>query len=341
MTTPVDFGILSLGSALGEPQSVADTVGDFVDDPERVLRWGYRTYHRAAPGTTPTDLAARAARVALDRAGLEPKDVDRLIVADSDVPEYLHWDLSASVARAIGLRGTPTLLLSQSCAAATLAFHQAAGTFAVQPDTEHILVVAVNQVSEGHRNRMRTNTCLGSDGAAAAVLRRGHGRLRWLATEQITDPECADFFRAEFGGSAVPVAPQGRSNLDVDPLSRVHEHFARDPRRLREFVTALNSRIAAVVDQACARAGVNREDISRLIYLNDNQHSLAGAAEALGLPLERTNARLAAELGHCGGADQLLCLERHVEQGETAPGEVVALAGIGSGMHWFATLLKA
>lgn len=339
MTTPVDFGIAALATALGEPQDVAATVGDYVDDPERVLRWGYHTYHRAAPGTTPTSLAVRAAEAALAEAAVDGKDLDLLIVANSEIPEYLHWDFSASVARALGLKETPSLLLTQACASGVLAFEQIGGTFAIRPDVENVLLVAVNQVSEAHRNRMRTNTCLGSDGAAAALLRRGHSALRWLATEQITDPECADFFRAEYGGSAVPVPPAGLSNLGIDPLTRVHEHFERDPRRLREFITTLNARIGGVVDRACSRAGVEPGTIARLIYLNDNQHSIADAAKAVGLPVERSNAELAARLGHCGGADQLICLREHLNQGDLQAGDVVALVGIASGMHWFCTLL--
>ncbi|MGK5441571.1 3-oxoacyl-ACP synthase III family protein [Micromonospora sp. URMC 105] len=341
MTVTDGIGIVSLAHVLGEPQDVVETAGTYVDDPERVIRWGYRTYHRAGADQTPTRLAADAARRALDKSGLAPADVDYLVVADSGVPEYLNWDMSASVARELGLGTTPSLLVSQGCGSAVTAFQQIAGLIAVREDIHNVLLVAVNKVSEAHINRMRNNTCLGSDGAAAAVVRRGHGRLRWLATEQISDPRYVDFFRIEYGGSSVPVAPDGTGNLAVDQLGLVHRYFRREPEQLAQFVKDVNHRLATVVEDACRRAGVATSQVRRLIYLNDNQHSMADVARATGIPLERTNAELSVGLSHVGCADQLICLSIYDErQDELGEGDVVALAGLSGGMQWFCTLVR-
>src|SRR5687768_551043 len=144
--SPVEFGVLSVAAALGEPQDVAQTAPSYVKDPERVLAWGYHTFHRVVDGTTSAQLGARAATRALDKARIEASGVDLLVVAASDVPDYLQWDLSAAVARELGLLGTPTLLLTQACAAAVTAFQQIAGTFAVRDDVQTVLLVAINQV---------------------------------------------------------------------------------------------------------------------------------------------------------------------------------------------------
>jgi 3-oxoacyl-[acyl-carrier-protein] synthase-3 len=333
------FGALALGTALGEPLSVRATVDSYVDDPERVLEWGYHTYHRAAPGTSATRLGARAAEAALRRAGVTAGAVDALVAAVSDVPEYLQWDPSAALARELDIHRAPTLLLTQGCAAAVVGFQQVAGWLAVRPDVDTVLLVATNLVSEAHSNRMRFNTCLASDGAAAVLLRRGHPRLRWLVTEQVTDPRWVDFFRLEYGGSAVPVAPGPGGNREVDPLALVHRRLRRSPADLAGFAAAMSDQLAVVVDRACVRAGVAPAALARFIYLNDNQASMAEVARSVGVPAARTNADLAAGLGHCGAADQLLCLDAYLAAGELAAGDVVALAGVSSGMHWFCTLL--
>ncbi|MEU8700911.1 3-oxoacyl-[acyl-carrier-protein] synthase III C-terminal domain-containing protein [Streptomyces sp. NPDC048680] len=335
---PADFGVLALAHALGDPRDVAATVADYVDDPDRVLLWGYRTYHRSPEGTTPTVLAARAATKALATAGVDPRDLDLVVVADSSVPDYLLWDASTALAREIGATA-PTLLLTQGCASGVTAFQHIAGTFATRDDVDTVLLVTVNQASEAHTNRMRSNTLLSSDGAAAAVLRRGHSRLRWLATEQITDAMYNDFYRVEYGGAAAPAAPEGTGNLDVDPLALVYRHFRREPEHLARFVRTLNSRVRTVFERACDRAGVDTGQVAKFLFLNDNQDSLADIARAVGVPLERTNAALGADLGHCGGADQLICLDTYLERGELVEGDVVALAGISIGMHWYCTLL--
>lgn len=333
----VDFGIVALAHTLGDHRDVGATAAEYVDDPDRVLQWGYRSYHRST--TTPTALAASAARKALAKAGISSDQLDLVVVADSGVPEYLMWDPSAAVAREIGVTEAPTLLLTQGCASSGIGFQQIAGTFAIRSEIDTVLLVAVNQVSEAHTNRMRTNTLLSSDGAAAAVLRRGHSGMRWLVTEQLTDPSCCDFYRIEYGGAAAPSAPAGAGNLDIDPVALVYKQFHRDPDHLARFIPALNGRVRTVFERACAKAGVRTEQVAKFLFINDNQDALADMAKTVGVPLASTNAELSAELGHCGGADQLICLDTYLQRGALAEGDVVALAGISNGMHWYCTLL--
>ncbi|MGW3566322.1 3-oxoacyl-ACP synthase III family protein [Streptomyces sp. NPDC000941] len=341
MAISVEMGIVATGTSFGEQRGVAETAGAYVPDPEAVGALGYRTYHRVADGVTATDLAAEAAREALANAELDIVDIDLIVVGHSDVPEYPGWDSSAAVARALGAYGTPTVLCTQVCAAWSVALDHAAGAMALSADTETVLVVLVNAASEAHTNRMDFNGAIASDGAVAAVLRRGHPRLRRLSSAHFTNPEYADFFRIEFGGSAAPVPPVGRANLHADPMVGIFRHFDRDPGRFQAFMKEISGRIADVVDQALSRAGKDRTQLARLIYLNDNQQAIREAADAVGLPIERTNAELARELGHMGAADQLICLRRHIEDGEVAPGDLVALVGVAApGMHWFCTLIE-
>ncbi|MFH8472625.1 3-oxoacyl-[acyl-carrier-protein] synthase III C-terminal domain-containing protein [Streptomyces sp. NPDC018000] len=333
------LGIVATGSAFGERRTVAETAWEYVPYPEEVAGLGYEAYHRVADGVTATGLAAEAAREALENADLGIADVDLIVVGNSDVPEYLGWDGSAAVAKALGAHGTPTVLFTQACAAWSLALDHAAGAMALSPDTNTVLVVLVNVVSETHSNRMDFNGSIASDGAVAAVLRRGHPRVRRLSSARFTNPEFADLFRIEFGGSAAPVPPAGQKHLD--PMVAVYEHFGRDPERLQGFVKEIGGRLGDVVDQALARAGRDRTQLARLVYLNDNQQAIRAAADAVGIPIERTNAELARELGHMGAADQLICLWQHIEAGELAAGDLVALAGVASpGMHWFCTLIE-
>ncbi|MFE0181234.1 3-oxoacyl-[acyl-carrier-protein] synthase III C-terminal domain-containing protein [Streptomyces olivaceus] len=333
------FGVLALASSLGVPQDALATAHLYDVDPAQVRRLGYRRYHRAESSTTCTDLAARAGRAALDRAQLKTEDVDFLIVATgSSIPDYLNWDLSTAVAHQLGMLSTPTLLLNQGCAAAVLGFQQIAGLFATRPNLSTILMIAADRVPEEHTNRMRGN--LESDGAAAVVLRRDHPSLRWIVTEQLTDARYADFFRLEYGGGAVPTAPDGASNRGLDPAHRVHLYFRDDPEGLLEFSRAVDTRVLDVLQGACKRAGLTVGEVSRLILLNDNQPSMRAIAKLVGIPLERTNAALSATIGHIGGADPLVCLNFYRSRGHLQTGEIIAMAGMSSGMHWFCTLLE-
>jgi 3-oxoacyl-[acyl-carrier-protein] synthase-3 len=95
-----------------------------------------------------------------------------------------------------------------------------------------------------------------------------------------------------------------------------------------------------VIDSACERAGIGRGDLAHVININDGAAAIAAVAEPLGLPPERTNAVLAPDHGHMGCADQLASLGLHLERGDLASGDIVALCGISTGMHWCCTLIE-
>jgi 3-oxoacyl-[acyl-carrier-protein] synthase III len=213
--------------------------------------------------------------------------------------------------------------------------------FAVQPEIDTALFVAVNRVSEFHRNRMNVNTAVHSDGAVAAVLRRGHPRNRWLATEQFTHPALCDWFRTDYGGAVAPVPPAGWSSAAAPASTeRVHAHFGKDPRRLRAFVDALSARSVEVVERACRRAGVERGDLTHVFALNEPADAIDAVARPLGIPPERTNVDLSVVHGHMGAADQLTTLGQRWDAGTLGPGDLVALTGTSIGMRWYCSLVR-
>ena len=337
----MNFGIAAFGYAFGDTQVVADVAAEYVPDPERVIGWGYRTFHRAPADVHAVDLASRAARQALEQAGITADQLGYVVYAVSDHPEYPHWDSSAALARELKTSMVQTLLLNEGCASGVTGLGLIAGQLAIQPALDNVLFVAVNRTSEFHRNRMTVNNAVHSDAAVAVFLKRGHKNNQWLATTQITDPDLCDFFRSEYGGSIAPLPPEGWSSLTAaSGLLRVQEHFGRDPQRLNSFVRDLEQRVCDVVDEACRQAGTRRSDLARIIYINDGQESMQEIADALAVPVEQTNAELAAVHGHMGAADQLVSLGEHLQRGELGQGDLVALCGIAIGMRWYCTLIR-
>ncbi|HLU97725.1 MAG TPA: 3-oxoacyl-[acyl-carrier-protein] synthase III C-terminal domain-containing protein [Thermobifida alba] len=337
----VDIGIASLGFAFGTDQDVAQTAGEYVPDPERVLKWGYRTFHRAADDVHATDLAATAAHQALQRAGTDAHELDLVVLATSDMPERSYWDSASALAGKLGIERTQTLLLNEGCASGINGFFYVAAAMAMRPEADTVLFAVVNRVSEFHRNRMNVFNSVLSDGAAAAVIRRGHPANRWLASASFTVPRYNDLISLDFGGTVQPLPPQGWSSRTAPSgYDRIDEHFGNDPARLRRFLGERVDYIREVIDEACARAGITRGDIDHVIYTNDSPASITAIAQALDHPPHRTNAELSPEHGHMGAADQLVSLGQHIERGDVHPGDVVALCGISTGMQWCCTLLR-
>ncbi len=341
MYPPVKLGIAGFGYAYAEDQNVEESAPSFVNDPERVMAWGYNTFHRAPDGVTSIDLAAQASRDVLKRMNMTTSDVDMLVLAISDMPDYIHWDSSAALARELEMREWQTQLLTEGCSSGVTGLTAIAGTMLLQPEVNNVLFVSVNRVSEYYRNRMRVNNAVHSDGAVATIVRRGHERNQWLATAQFTDPDFADWFRTDYGGGVAPVAPEGWSSSTA-PLGheRVHAHFQKDPKRLRAFGEQAIKRSVQVIDEACERAGLSRDEVAHFIYINDPD-GIVDIAKELELPLECTNYAVAAAHGHMGAVDGLAALGEMIEQGIVAPGDLVAIGGISIGLRWYATLVRA
>ena len=336
----MSFGLVSFGEALGEPAAVADVVGEYTDDVARVLGYGYRRLHRCPPDVGLTDLAVRAGDQALAAAALAPSDVDLVVLAVTDLVEYLYWDAAAGLAHRLGTGRAEAVLLTQACTTGVLSLDTVAGKFATHPDYGTGLVVAANRTCDAYWNRLDVQPMAFSDGAVAAVARRGHPERRWLTTEVLTDGRFADFYRLDVGGSAAPF----RAGVDEPPRVRdvwsVMEHFDYDAEQFAEFSRMLDERAVRTTERACARAGLRVSELARLILVHDNERAMASLAAAHAVPLARTNRELAAEHGHLGAADQLFGLSRHLQAGELRSGDRVALVSMGRGMHWACAIIE-
>jgi 3-oxoacyl-[acyl-carrier-protein] synthase-3 len=337
---PVAFGVVAFGEALGEPVPVAEVAHEYTGDLDRVAGWRYRTFHRAKDGTGLTDLAVQAAGAALDTAGVDPQSLDLVVLAMPDLAEYLYWDAAAAVQGRLRAHHAEALLLNQACGGGVAAFDAVAGKFATHPGYRTALIVGANRTCEAYWNRMEINTSVYSDGAAAAILRRDHDACRWLATEVITDGRYAGFMRMDVGGAAVPFGTPGAGPARVrSPHDRLDEFFDGDVRRMYAFVDMIRKRNRQVVEAACVRAGVAVADLRRVVHFHDNVRQLNELAADLGTEPQRLNLRIAADHAHLGCADQILGLRRHLDAGDLAPGDLVALTSTSSGMHWLCTLL--
>ncbi len=339
----MDFGLVSFGTALGARIPLARVAGNYTDDIERVLAYGHRHMLRAPDEVGLTDLAVDAAGQALAAAGTEPGDLDLIVLAATDVTEYLYWDAAASVAHRLGASNAESLLISQGCVGGTVSLDTVAGKFASHPSYSNALVIAASRCCDAYWNRVVTQPMVFSDGAVAAVARRGHQRLRWRVTETRTEGRYADFYRLDIGGAAAPFSAReiSEKGLRVRDAWDVLEFFDYDQARFEKFVTELDARTAETVECACTRIGTKKEELSRIIFVADNADNMRSMAKCLGVPLSQTNFELALDYGHLGAADQFFGLAQYSAQEELRQGEILALVSRGRGMHWACTLLEA
>jgi 3-oxoacyl-[acyl-carrier-protein] synthase-3 len=335
------FGIVAIDECLGEPRRVADDAAIYLTEPGRVNTWGYRNYHRAPDSVGLTDLGAEAGRRALRRAGVRPDEVDVMVLAMADVPEYLYWDPAAATAGKIGLDGGEAVLVNQACSAGVASFDIVAGKFATHPEYQVALLVTANRVCEAYWNRMSSSTAIMSDGAAAAVLVRGHPSCAWLTTEVLSDGRYADFSRLDTGGAARPFRSGDHAPEPIgNPVDLMNEFLGNDLRAVVRFVQLSRERSREVVERACKRSGLTLDAVRYFLHLNGTAKALTDYAALFRVPEAHTNAEIAAQHAHFGSVDQLLAFGRGLARQEYRSGDVVALTSTGNGMHWACTLVR-
>lgn len=335
----MDYGLVAFGTALGERVAVKDIVEDRTEDVERVLGYGYDYLHLAPHDVGVTDFAAEAAANALAAAGIAPSEVDLVVLALTDLAEYLYWDAAAAVQARLGVRNAEAVLVDQGCVGGVTALDTLAGRFATRPEHRVAVVIGANRTADAYWNRLDTHSLLFSDGAVAAVAVRGADTFRWRASHAESDGRYADFFRMDVGGAAAPFA-QGAATPRARDAWDVMEHFGYDAAKVNDFADEIDNRTARSVHRVCKRLGRVEEDLAWLFLLNDNTRVLTAQADLVGVSLSRTNHRLAVEHGHFGAADHLFALSWLHDSGEAQAGDLVCLAANGRGMHWASTILE-
>jgi alkylresorcinol/alkylpyrone synthase len=192
-------GILTHDNGIERRSLAVDTLDEGFDlDPDTL----HRRFVRHAPA-----LASEAARKALHDAGLEPRQVDAVVI--STCTGYLCPGLTSYVAEALGLRPDAVHLdlVGQGCGAALPNLRTAEALVAAQR-CETVLCVCVEVCSAAFYLDddlgVLVSACLFGDGAAAAVVRakpRPEGRrVEWKATDSLTNPAQRDALRFEQRG---------------------------------------------------------------------------------------------------------------------------------------------
>ncbi len=178
-------------------------------------RTGIRERRVVAEGEALVDLVARAGRAALEDAGVEPEEVDLLILATATVEQPIPAT-SAIVQPMLGLVNAVCFDLSAACSGFTYALN-VGRQFIATGEAETILVVGAECLTRYVDWTDRTTCVLFGDGAGAVVLKPGEPGEGILHIKWRTDGNYADLISMPGGGSSLPT-PQHRVHRSAASL---------------------------------------------------------------------------------------------------------------------------
>jgi 3-oxoacyl-[acyl-carrier-protein] synthase-3 len=324
-TPSVHTRIVGTGSAL--PERCVDNAtlatelaarGIETSDDWIVARTGIRQRHLAAPEVTSSVLGARAARAALEAAGLQPSDIGLIVVATS-TPDYVFPSTACLVQRELGIVGCPAFDVQAVCSGFVYAL-TVADAMIRTGTARRALVIGAEVFSRILDFNDRGTCVLFGDGAGAVVL-EASDTPGILATDLHADGR-------HVGILCVPGTVSGGQVLG-DPLLKMDGQAV-----FKLAVGVLEQAARATLE----KAGRTEADIDWLIPHQANIRIMQGTAKRLKLPLDKLIVTVD-QHGNTSAASIPLALDQAVRSGRIRRGDTLMLEGVGGGFTWGAVLL--
>ena len=287
-----------------------------------VSRSGISARHYAAADEQSSDLAAAAARRALEMAGLQPDQIDLVIVASS-TPDF-HGSFPSTaciVQRKLGMHNNSAAFDVQAVCSGFVYAVSVADAFIKAGAHKHVLVIGAEVFSRILNFEDRTTCVLFGDGAGAIVLSASQ-EPGILATKLHADGRHADIL-------SVP------GNLAGGALTGSGFLFMDGPAVFKLAVSVLEQ----VANEALQHAGMTAADIDWLIPHQANIRIMKSTAKKLDLPMEKMVVTVD-QHGNTSAASIPLALDIAVRDGRVKPGDNVLMEGVGGGFTWGAVLVR-
>jgi 3-oxoacyl-[acyl-carrier-protein] synthase III len=306
-----------------ELEQMVDTSDEWIFE-----RTGIRERRIAAQEMGAAEMAAAAARTAMERANVHAGEID-VIVLSTATPDRLLPSTACDMQALLGATNAAAYDVSAACSGFLYALSIAEGHIA-SGNAEIALVVSSEKMSGIVDWGDRATCVLFGDGAGAAVVRRAeNGGQRGVVSSFIrSDGTLAELLWRPAGGVRVP--------MDIAVLDE-KTHLVKMAGR-EVFKHAVRS-MAEAADQALMRAGLTGADIDLLIPHQANMRIIEATARYAGIPMEKVFVNVD-RYGNMSSATIPVALDEAVEQGRVKAGDHVLMVAFGAGFTWASTVMR-
>ncbi len=321
--------IVGTGSYLPEKRVTNDELaaqlaakGIETSDEWIVSRSGISARHYAEPEQASSDLGVIAARRALEMAGLQPDDIDLIIVASSTPDFYGSFPSTACIVqKKLGMSNNCAAVDVQAVCSGFVYAVATADSFIKSGMHKNVLVIGAEVFSRILNFEDRTTCVLFGDGAGAIVMSASQ-EPGILACKLHADGRHSDVLRVP--GSLSNGAIAGSAFLYMDGQA--------------VFKLAV-SVLEKVAYEALEAADMKAEQIDWLIPHQANIRIMNGTAKKLGMAPEKMVVTVD-QHGNTSAASIPLALDVAVRDGRVKKGDVVMMEGVGGGFTWGAVLAR-
>ncbi|GAA2719579.1 MULTISPECIES: ketoacyl-ACP synthase III family protein [Streptomyces] len=321
--------IAATGTWLPPVESVAEAVADGRCDPAvaRAAQVESVTVSRSEPAP---EMAARAGRTALARAGAGPGDIDLLLHASFFYQGFDLWAPASYIQRVTLGNQCPAMEVRQVSNGGMAALDLAWAYLHADSGRSAALITTGDRFCEPRFDRWRSDpgTVYGDGGTALVVSRHdGFARVRSLAS--VSAPDLEGMHR---GDDPFGTGPFGHRTV-VDLEAHKQDFLARND--LSPTVARVAAAQEGVIKQALADAGSTLEDIDWFVLPHLGRRRLQVTYFArFGIDPARSTWQWSRGIGHLGAGDPFAGLDHLATTGALTPGDTCLLVSVGAGFSW-------
>lgn len=317
--------VRGLGSALPERAVTNAELAERVDtsDDWIVQRTGIRQRYIAGDGETTSTLGTAAARAALADAGLQPADIDLIVVATS-TPDYTFPAVATQIQAALGITQGVAFDLQAVCSGFVFAV-ATADKFLLSGSHKRALVIGAETFSRILDWEDRGTCVLFGDGAGAIVLEAQQGE------GAITDRGVLTSHLRSDG--------RHRAKLFVDggpSTTRTTGHLRMEGKEVFRHAVGM---VTDVIRDAFDAAGIAAEDLDWFVPHQANRRIIDASAEKLGIAPHKVVVTVERH-GNTSAASIPLALSVAYADGRIKRGDLVMIEAMGGGFTWGSALIR-
>ena len=324
----VRAGILGTGHAYpsgvltnADLERIVDTTDEWITS-----RTGIKQRRKAAPGEYTSQFATRASQEAIERAGIDPADID-LILCATVTPDQILPSTACLIQAQLGASKAAAMDIVAACSGFVY------GVTIAEPmirsgQIKYALVIGAELLTRYVDYTDRGTCVLFGDGAGAAILGPVEGDRGILATKIRSDGRYEEQLFAPGGGT--------KGGFSAETIARGDHFFKMKGNEV--FKIAVRS-MSDISKQVLCEAGLTTEDVNLFIPHQANQRITEAVANMLKVDPALVYSNIS-QHGNTSSASIPICLDECVQAGRIRKDDIVLMASFGGGFTWGGVVMR-
>lgn len=315
--------ILGTGSYLPEKLVTNDDLAKVMETSDEWIssRTGIRSRHISIKDTT-TSMAVKAAKIALEDAGIMPEELDHIFVATLS-GDHATPSTSCEVQKGIGAVNAVCLDLNAACSGFVYGLSTAVA-YAKAGMGNKMLIIGVETLSKILDWDDRSTSVLFGDGAGCAIVEADDSREIYI-----------DAGSDGCKGDVLTCEERHLNNFlvkDESPMQQV----AMDGQEVFKFAVRT---VPKSINRVLESAGVSKDEIKYYVLHQANRRIIESAAKRLKEPMEKFPINVD-QCANTSSATIPILLDEINKKGMLSPGDKIVLSGFGGGLTWGSVYLQ-